>query len=487
MQQTQPFTESPDGASRPSPKKGYSIHHAVIIAAGSGMRFGKATQFRPKPLIDVAGVPLILRTILTARKAGIDHFTVVTGYRAEVIEDFLRREVPGDIFVQCVRNDKWQLPNGLSVLRAKGCAPERFVLLMSDHLFDADILKKLLADPLIPGHCRLAVDFRTENIVDLEDATKVLVEAGKLTDIGKEITCYNAIDTGIFLCSHALFDALEASASQGRESLSDGIRELIRNQCMEATDVSSLFWQDIDTARDLKEGKKRLLKTLISKKDNWITRNINRRISLLVTAQLAKTSIRPNHITLFNFALGIIAVICMLPGTYLASLMGVSLFLVASILDGCDGEIARLKFQQTHFGAWLDTTTDNAVYIALFICMTIGQVNATGSTLYFLPGGFLVSGSLASFALAVAGHQRLNQWRGPVFSESRLQDVLLTSSQEKLAVWIDRMANRDFAYLLVFLALIDRLHWFLWMAGIGAPVFAFLIHRVLVHDRLQEA
>ena len=73
---------------------GSNVHHALIIAAGRGARFGAATHFRPKPLIEVAGVPLICRTLLTARKAGIDHFTVVTGYKALGIEEFLNAEIP---------------------------------------------------------------------------------------------------------------------------------------------------------------------------------------------------------------------------------------------------------------------------------------------------------------------------------------------------------------------------------------------------------
>ena len=65
-----------------------TIRQALIIAAGRGMRFGAATDSRPKPLLEVAGVSLLCRTLLTARQAGIDHFTIVTGYRGEVLEEF---------------------------------------------------------------------------------------------------------------------------------------------------------------------------------------------------------------------------------------------------------------------------------------------------------------------------------------------------------------------------------------------------------------
>jgi len=131
---------------------------------------------------------------------------------------------------------------------------------MADHVLDFQILKKLLANPLLPGHCRLAVDFHPELVFDLADATKVSVRDGKILDIGKEIKDYNAIDTGIFLCTDGIFDALETAVSRGKESLSDGIRELARMGRMEAMDTGGLFWQDVDDEASRLEVEKRLLK-----------------------------------------------------------------------------------------------------------------------------------------------------------------------------------------------------------------------------------
>jgi 1L-myo-inositol 1-phosphate cytidylyltransferase len=113
-----------------------NVNHALIIAAGRGVRFGNATHLCPKPLIEVAGVPLLYRTLLTAHEAGIDHFTVVTGYEGKSLEDYLCHNTPRALRVQCLRNQEWQRPNGLSVVRAKGHLPDRFVLLMADHLFE---------------------------------------------------------------------------------------------------------------------------------------------------------------------------------------------------------------------------------------------------------------------------------------------------------------------------------------------------------------
>jgi choline kinase len=235
------------------------IHHALIIAAGRGARFGGVTNSLPKPLIEVAGAPFLSRTLLTARQAGMDHFVVVTGYLGEVVENYLGRETPTGISVQCLRNEEWERPNGLSVLRAKGYLRSPFVLLMADHLFEAQILKNLFSTPLPSGHCRLAVDFHPEKIFDLADATKVAVRDGRVIDIGKGIKNYNAIDTGIFLCSSGIFDALETAISRGEESLSDGIRDLAHQERMEAMDIGDLYWQDVDDETSRLEVEKRLL------------------------------------------------------------------------------------------------------------------------------------------------------------------------------------------------------------------------------------
>ncbi|MCG6534680.1 MAG: hypothetical protein L7F78_08335 [Syntrophales bacterium LBB04] len=102
------------------------------------------------------------------------------------------------------------------------------------------------------------MDFHPESVFDLVDATKVAVENGRVVNIGKKMVNYNAIDTGIFLCSHGTFEALEIVIAAGRESLSDGVRELARLGRMESTDIGDLFWQDIDDSASLREGEKRL-------------------------------------------------------------------------------------------------------------------------------------------------------------------------------------------------------------------------------------
>jgi choline kinase len=219
----------------------------LIIAAGKGSRL--VSRGEPKPLVTLGGQALIERVMCTAAQAGIRAFHVVTGYLAEQIERFVPAAPRlAGLDVHFVRNPDWDRENGLSVACAAGRTTSRFVLLMSDHLFEGRILSRLLAEPIADDEVILAVDSRIRNhpTVDLDDVTKVRVEGGAIRDIGKGLTDYNAFDTGIFLCTPALFAALDESFRNGDYSLSGGIRILAARGKARVFDVGDALWIDVD-------------------------------------------------------------------------------------------------------------------------------------------------------------------------------------------------------------------------------------------------
>jgi choline kinase len=224
----------------------------VIIAAGRGSRFGERRE--SKPLCPVRGRALIEWVILSARQAGITDFVVVTGYAREKLEahlaDFSRQQ---KIPISFVFNEEWEKENGLSVYKALGYAGEKFALLMSDHIFDAETLTRLMGQPLEPDEVILAVDLKVKDnlSVDLADVTKVQAEGGRIVTIGKTIEFYNAFDTGMFLCTSALFRALEKSLKQGDFSLSGGLRVLVESRKVKAMDIGAGFWIDVDNEQAL--------------------------------------------------------------------------------------------------------------------------------------------------------------------------------------------------------------------------------------------
>src|SRR5690606_32944152 len=98
------------------------------------------------------------------------------------------------------------------------------------------------------GAAALLVDYKLGSIFDMDDATKVLAHEGRIASIGKAITEFNCVDTGVFVCTRALLDAIESVyARRGDASLSEGVAALASRGEMFAVDVGDGFWQDVDT------------------------------------------------------------------------------------------------------------------------------------------------------------------------------------------------------------------------------------------------
>ena len=236
----------------PSPRGGaHRVNHCLILAAGNGSRLIKASGGSPKPLVQLHGKSLLEHVILGAHQAGIDRFVIVVGYGANAIRQWLSDRPLGRVSVNVVENSEYRKDNGVSVLKARDQIRDPFLLLMADHIFEPRTARALLKEPLAPGEVILAVDAKLDRIFDLDDATKVRRDGDHIVDIGKQIAEYDAFDTGMFLCSPALFDILESVKKEGNCSLSDGMRMLGREGRLRAFDIEDAAWQDVDTPEAL--------------------------------------------------------------------------------------------------------------------------------------------------------------------------------------------------------------------------------------------
>lgn len=223
---------------------------AVILAAGQGTRLRSIAA--SKPLAPVLGIPLIERVIDAASKAGIADFVVVTGYEAESLEAFLADLAPRrGVRVEVARNDRWAEANGLSIVAAAPLLDGPFVILMSDHLFDPEILSGLIAWSADHPGLTLAIDRRLDHpLVDMDDVTRVQTDAdGRIVAIGKGIAAYDCFDTGVFVAPLSLVDAIRADVSAGgAASLSAGVQRLARAGQAGVFDIGERFWLDVDDA-----------------------------------------------------------------------------------------------------------------------------------------------------------------------------------------------------------------------------------------------
>jgi 1L-myo-inositol 1-phosphate cytidylyltransferase len=227
------------------------VSRAVILAAGNGDRFHNPTH-ESKLLQPLLGRPILLRTLEAAFDAGIRTVTVVVGYQADRVRELVERGAPARMDVSFALNPEWRLENGVSALAARAsAAQDRFALLMGDHVFEPPVLQRMLRLEVAGDESLLAVDARPATPEQAEEATKVRREGSRIVAIGKDLTEFDALDTGVFVFSPVLFDALEYARAQGDTTLSGGVRRLAAQGLMRAVEIGNATWCDIDTLSDL--------------------------------------------------------------------------------------------------------------------------------------------------------------------------------------------------------------------------------------------
>ncbi|MGH7819402.1 MAG: CDP-alcohol phosphatidyltransferase family protein, partial [Candidatus Binatia bacterium] len=185
---------------------------------------------------------------------------------------------------------------------------------------------------------------------------------------------------------------------------------------------------------------------------NLFARTVDRAMSRAISRRLAPHPVTPNQITIFSTLLGILGALVMLDPSYLAGAVGAFLFFAHTVIDGCDGEIARLKFQESAWGAKLDLIGDNVVHAFLFPCMAARFYFADPS------GPFLALGAVALTGVLVT-------W-GVVYALIVRRDPSPTVRR-----CFETFANREFAYLVLALGLLGKLDWFVWAMAFGLWIF----------------
>ena len=139
-------------------------------------------------------------------------------------------------------------------------------------------------------------------------------------------------------------------------------------------------------------------------------------------------------VSLFTLGVSFLAGLYFALGGYWYMLLGALLSLFASILDGCDGEVARLKLQESDFGCWLETICDYLYYLVVFAGMAIGLARTSGTHPYLSWGVLLVFGAIIAFLVTGVGRHRLTNGR----------------PEQLLGIWQER-ADRQKSNLLLFI------------------------------------
>ena len=461
---------------------------AVILAAEEENRFFASGINNPKPLVMLGGLSLLERAVRSGARAGLSEFLIVVGARGEHIRRTSESRL-SDLPITWLTDDNWRSGNGASILAA---APflgrEHFLVMMADHLILPQILRHLLEPCLDLSTTLMAIDRKRDQFSDAENAMKVRLAGGWITELGKSLDPYDGVDIGTAVCSPNFLDALrqEAERQNGDCSYYDGMQKLAAAGQLAAHDIGKALWKGVDSPVALKAAETILFDSLRKPTDGFISRHLERHLSLAVTRVLMRTSVTPNVVTLAVICIGMVAAFLFAQLGYGPKVLGALVFWCASFLDGCDGELARLKFLESRLGGWLDLWADNLVHIMVFMGIGIGLWRDSRDAQWILLGIIAALGVFFSVAWVSWAVLRKKRGQGPLFTSVVAGELASRGSwTARWTQFADALSRRDFIFGIIFLALLGLLPAFLWAAAIGSHTYWIVL--VLIDWKRRQA
>ncbi|MFN2476135.1 MAG: CDP-alcohol phosphatidyltransferase family protein [Chthoniobacterales bacterium] len=247
-------------------------------------------------------------------------------------------------------------------------------------------------------------------------------------------------------------------------------RKLFENAFSRATKIEESHpWRYLRTADDIPSTERLFLRTSGKSQDGLVSRFINRPLSRAVSRLIVKTPITPNAWSVLVFLLPLYGSSLLLRGTNRAFLIACAIYQLYSILDGCDGEIARAKFLQTEFGRRLDSLLDLVGNLLLALCLGIGlarqwERNHASGWFYIAEGITAAFFIVLSEGIVFSRRSRgvivapVTRWNGALYQRHHefLERSGVLVFGEKFAWWLVQLTKRDMAML-----------FFLFLAAIG--------------------
>ncbi|MBF0552467.1 MAG: CDP-alcohol phosphatidyltransferase family protein [Deltaproteobacteria bacterium] len=378
----------------------------------------------PRPAIRVAGLSLVDRLAHTARRCGLGPVLILHPHpdQAEPINPETRLVGPGDR--PLLSGSK------LSIILQNGHLPDR--------LFLETLLETLKGDfPCLIKRYPAILVMRSD-------------------DINKWLP-------------HLLDD-------HGFEQLAENLKSRPETRWL-VVDRGRLY--DLTDPRQIGSVEDELFRDLVKDTEGFMSRHFERKISLALSKRLVETAITPNQMTIISVLIGILGAWLIGLGGRWWSFTGALLFLTHSILDGCDGEIARIKFMESHWGGLLDFWGDNVVHVAVFMAIAWAWSASSLSRLPLVLGALATCAALASAWLIYVGTMKSKKEEGPLYTS-----VSRAAEKDQLNRLADFLSRRDFIYLVVILAYFNQLPWFLILSAVGTPIFFLIIRRLQLKERV---
>jgi CDP-L-myo-inositol myo-inositolphosphotransferase len=335
----------------------------VVLAAGRSERLAGVTGGGSKALVRVGGRSLVERAVRGLLAEGIRHVVVVVGYQAGPVAAVVDRLAPGR--VRAAFAEDWELGNGASLAAAEPhlAGEDLFMLVTTDHIFGEGALAALAQT----GRAGVLVD-HAPDAESWAEGTRVLLHDERAVAFSKELE-HPSIDCGAFLLPLEVFDAQRRAATRGDGALAGAVTELARSHPLAAVPLPrGVWWQDVDTPEDLRRVSRALRRSLTKEADGPVSRYLNRPVSTRISMALAHLPIHPDAVSLVALLVALGAAWSLGLG---AAVLGAVLVQAASVLDGVDGEIARLQVRASPAGALLDGVFDRLADTAVIAGLAV--------------------------------------------------------------------------------------------------------------------
>jgi CDP-L-myo-inositol myo-inositolphosphotransferase len=323
---------------------------AVVLAAGRSERLSGVTAGRSKAVLRVAGQSLVERAVRALLTAGLERVVVVVGYEAGPVAAVVNRIAPGR--VRAVYAERWADGNGASLSAAERAVEGEplFVVVTADHVFSEGALAPLIA----AGTGAVLVDHAPHPDAWLE-GTRVRMDAERVVAFSKKLDD-PSIDCGAFLLPTAVFEAQRRAEARGDASLAAAVTDLAATHPLAAIELPrGAWWQDVDTPADLRRAARLLRRSLTKDTDGPVSRYLNRPISTRISFSLSHLPIHPDVVSVLATVVAIAGAMALARGS---GILAAVLVHLTSVLDGVDGELARLQVRASPAGALLDGVLD---------------------------------------------------------------------------------------------------------------------------------
>ncbi len=424
------------------------------------------------PLTSVVGIGLFQRTVLTLQRAGIRQLMVLVGPEEDQLKQALGKGPRLTIPVRWMPIREFPLddPRTWETLAAE---IRGFCLLSGvQGVFPSPLIESLRHEV---QEGQAIVVARADSERDRQprrSSLRVKVQAGRLRSITSRQDDAALVVTDLVVLP-ASFMSVAAQVDVVMGTLP--IRRWLERAAVDghvrvlSTETNRSHWyQDVRDTTDVQAAEKKLFNSLKGEFEGLVDRFFNRKVSRWFTRIFLAAGVSPNVITILATLVGLVAAAGFGVGTYSAGIMAALLFQLAAVIDCCDGEVARLTFTESPFGAWLDIAMDNVVHMAIFAGIAVGSyLRLAGEDGAWVPlalGSAAVLGNGLSFWLVTRAQKikSASGWKTPV--QAAWSDFMLKN-----------VASRDFSVIVLIFAVIGKLDWFLWMAAIGSVVFSLLM------------